>query len=63
MGGVRIDKDARVINAKGQPIKGLYAAGEVTGVVHGTNRLGGNAYTDIIVFGRIAGRGAAIESF
>ena len=40
-------------------IPGLWAAGEVTGVTHGTNRLGGNAYTDIIVFGRIAGEAAA----
>ena len=38
------------------------AAGEVTGTTHGTNRLGGNAYTDIMVFGRIAGDGAAAEA-
>ncbi|RBP50359.1 FAD binding domain-containing protein, partial [Sutterella wadsworthensis] len=43
----------------GKVIPGLWAAGEVTGVTHGTNRLGGNAYTDIIVFGRIAGKAAA----
>ena len=43
----------------GKAIPGLWAAGEVTGVTHGTNRLGGNAYTDIIVFGRIAGKAAA----
>ncbi|HAI61396.1 MAG TPA: hypothetical protein DCM19_06020, partial [Parasutterella excrementihominis] len=45
-----------------KPIPGLFAAGEVTGTTHGTNRLGGNAYTDIMVFGRIAGDGAAAEA-
>lgn len=59
MGGVRINEKAQALNDKGQPIPGLWAAGEVTGVTHGTNRLGGNAYTDIIVFGRIAGAQAA----
>mgnify|MGYP002411793766 CR=1 FL=1 len=43
----------------GEIIPGLYAAGEVTGGIHGTNRLGGNAIADIIVFGRIAGGNAA----
>lgn len=55
MGGVRINTKAQALTASGRPIPGLYAAGEITGVTHGTNRLGGNAYTDIIVFGRIAG--------
>lgn len=55
MGGVQIDTSARVLNAEGQPIEGLYAAGEITGVVHGGNRLGGNALVDFTVFGRIAG--------
>lgn len=55
MGGLKIDTSARVINKEGNPIPGLYAAGEVTGGIHGTNRLGGNAITDIVVFGRIAG--------
>ncbi|MDO4937104.1 MAG: flavocytochrome c, partial [Sutterellaceae bacterium] len=59
MGGVRINEKAQALTAKGQVIPGLWAAGEVTGVTHGTNRLGGNAYTDIIVFGRIAGKAAA----
>ena len=59
MGGVRINEKAQALTAKGQVIPGLWAAGEVTGVTHGTNRLGGNAYTDIIVFGRIAGAAAA----
>ncbi len=59
MGGVRINGKAQALDKNGNPIPGLWAAGEVTGVTHGTNRLGGNAYTDIIVFGRIAGKGAA----
>ncbi|MFL8952488.1 flavocytochrome c [Helcococcus kunzii] len=59
MGGVKIDTKAQVLNKEGQPIKGLFAAGEVTGGVHGGNRLGGNAVTDIIVFGGIAGESAA----
>ena len=59
MGGVRINEKAQALTAEGKAIPGLWAAGEVTGVTHGTNRLGGNAYTDIIVFGRIAGKAAA----
>jgi fumarate reductase flavoprotein subunit len=42
-------------------IPGLYAAGEVTGGIHGSNRIGGNAIADIFTFGRIAGEGAASE--
>ena len=56
MGGVIIDENARVINTKGEVIKGLYGAGEVTGDIHGTNRLGSDAIADITVFGRIAGQ-------
>lgn len=59
MGGVRINEKAQALTAESKAIPGLWAAGEVTGVTHGTNRLGGNAYTDIIVFGRIAGKAAA----
>ncbi len=59
MGGVRINERAQALTKEGKVIPGLWAAGEVTGVTHGTNRLGGNAYTDIIVFGRIAGEAAA----
>lgn len=59
MGGVRINEKAEALTAEGKVIPGLWAAGEVTGVTHGTNRLGGNAYTDIVVFGRIAGEAAA----
>lgn len=56
MGGVKIDENARVINTKGEIIKGLYGAGEVTGDIHGTNRLGSDAIADITVFGIIAGQ-------
>ncbi|HBZ57998.1 MAG TPA: flavocytochrome c [Sutterella sp.] len=59
MGGVRINTKAEVENFLGQVIPGFYAAGEVTGGVHGANRLGGNAQADIIVNGRIAGQQAA----
>jgi fumarate reductase flavoprotein subunit len=61
MGGVVIDTEARVISPAGAPIPGFYAAGEVTGGVHGGNRLGGNALADIVTYGRIAGRNAARE--
>lgn len=59
MGGVVINEDTQVLDEAGDPIPGLYAAGEVTGDIHGTNRLGGNALTDINVFGIIAGKAAA----
>ncbi|MDO4773068.1 MAG: flavocytochrome c [Bacillota bacterium] len=59
MGGLRIDENARVLDKDGNPIAGLYAAGEVTGGIHGANRLGGNALADIFTFGRIAGYNAA----
>lgn len=55
MGGVCIDTHARCLDRRGQVIPGLFAAGEVTGGIHGTNRVGGNAIADIFVFGRIAG--------
>ena len=61
MGGIQIDTDAHVLNAEGSIVPGLYAAGEVTSGIHGNNRLGGNAYPDIITFGRIAGTNAAAE--
>ena len=51
-----INEKAEVLNDKGEAIPGLYAAGELTGVIQGKNRLGGNAITDIITFGRIAGK-------
>lgn len=56
MGGIKINDQAQVLDTNGEVIPGLFAAGEVVGGVHGTNRLGGNAITDIIVFGRIAGQ-------
>ena len=59
MGGVVIDTDCRVIDTDGNIIAGLYAAGEVTGGIHGANRLGGNALADTVVFGRIAGASAS----
>ncbi len=55
MGGVTIDTEARVLDEEGQAIAGLYAAGEVTGGIHGANRLGGNAVVDTVVFGKLAG--------
>ncbi len=58
MGGVKINTAAQVINTEGRPIPGLFAAGEVTGGVHGGNRLGGNAVADIVIFGRIAAESA-----
>lgn len=59
MGGIHINEKAETLNEAGNVIKGLYAAGEVTGGIHGNNRLGGNALADIIVFGRTAGVNAA----
>lgn len=59
MGGVKIDTETHVLSTEGTPIPGLYAAGEVTGGLHAGNRLGGNAMTDFLVFGRIAGENAA----
>ena len=59
MGGVKINTAAEVLTEAGEAIPGLYAAGEVTGGVHGANRLGGNAVADIIVYGRIAAQSAA----
>lgn len=60
MGGIKINTNAEVVNKDGKPIPGLFAAGEVTGGVHGGNRLGGNALADIITYGRTAGKNAAI---
>ena len=59
MGGLVINTSAEVLTASGEAIPGLFAAGEVTGGVHGANRLGGNAVADIVVFGRIAAQSAA----
>lgn len=61
MGGLSIDTGAHVLDTQGNPIPGLYAAGEVTGGIHGGNRLGGNAVADCLTFGRIADTNAAAE--
>lgn len=59
MGGLNINVNTEVLNTDGEVISGLYAAGEVVGGIHGSNRLGGNALTDIVVFGHEAGKQAA----
>ena len=58
MGGLKINTDTQVIGKDGKPIPGFFAAGEVTGGVHGKNRLGGNSISETITFGRIAGANA-----
>ena len=59
MGGVKVDVNTHVLDKNGEIINGLYAAGEITGGIHGTNRVGGNAIPDALAFGRIAGEQAA----
>ena len=59
MGGLKINTEAEVMSKEGKPIPGFFAAGEVTGGVHGANRLGGNSISETITFGRIAGENAA----
>lgn len=59
MGGIEINSKAQVMDRYQKPIPGLYAAGEVTGGVHGTNRVGGNAVAEIFTIGRMAGQNAA----
>ena len=61
-GGVQIDYNARVLNVFGRPIPGLFAAGEFVGGVHGADRLGSCATTDCLVFGRLAGKNAALHA-
>lgn len=61
MGGLRINPKAQVVDIFGEVIPRLYAAGEVAGGVHGSNRLGSNAIPDCVVFGRVAGTNAAKE--
>ena len=61
MGGIRVDADMHVLRTDDTPVPGLFAAGEVTGGIHGANRLGGNGVADIVVNGKIAGRGAAMK--
>ena len=59
MGGLSVNTLTQVLKADGTPIPGLYAAGEVTGGLHGANRLGGNGVADIVVNGKLAGEAAA----
>ena len=59
MGGLRVGPDAAVMGVDGAPLPRLWAAGEVTGGLHGRNRLGGNSLAECTVFGRIAGSAAA----
>ena len=59
MGGLKIDTNTEVLDTDDNAIPGLFAAGEITGGVHGANRLGGNAVADFTVFGRIAGKAAS----
>jgi succinate dehydrogenase/fumarate reductase flavoprotein subunit len=61
MGGIQINKNAQVIGLSKQPIKHLYAAGEVTGGIHGACRLGSCAIIDCLVFGRLAGKNVALN--
>ena len=60
MGGIKINSDSEVMDFDGKIIRGLFAAGEVTGGIHGASRLGSCSITDCLVFGRIAGRNAAL---
>ena len=56
MGGIAVSADGSVLQEDGAPIQGLYAAGEVIGGLHGKNRLGGNALSECVVFGRVIGK-------
>ena len=62
MGGVAVDVDRHVLDENGKPVEGLYAAGEVTGGIHGGNRLGGNAITEIFVSGRTAAKAVTADN-
>jgi succinate dehydrogenase/fumarate reductase flavoprotein subunit len=59
MGGMKINADAEGMGEGDKVIKGIYAAGEAAGGIHGNNRLGGNSLLDCVVFGRVSGRSAA----
>ena len=59
MGGVKIDVKNQALGADDKPVPGLYAAGEVSGGIHGNNRIGGNAVCDIVVFGKNVGESVA----
>ena len=62
MGGIHIDPECRVLDEAGSPVEGLYAAGEVTGGIHGANRLGGNAVVETVVFGKLAAETIAADA-
>ena len=59
MGGIQINENAQVMHLDGYPIRNLYAAGEITGGIHGGDRLGSCATLDCLLFGRVAGRSVA----
>jgi len=59
LGGVRVDASARALSAAATPVPGLFVAGEAAGGIHGRNRIAGNGLLESVVFGRLAGRGAA----
>jgi succinate dehydrogenase/fumarate reductase flavoprotein subunit len=63
MGGLAIDEVGRVLRegGGGEVVPGLYAAGEVSGGLHGRNRLGGNSLLECVVFGRLAGQQVAAQ--
>ncbi|MBR1558612.1 MAG: FAD-dependent oxidoreductase [Clostridia bacterium] len=62
MGGLKVDTERHVLDADGAAIPGLYAAGEVTGGIHGGNRLGGNAIVEIFVSGRTAAKAVTADN-
>lgn len=62
MGGIRIDANCRALDTAGTPIKNLFACGECSGGIHGSNRLGGNAIADCMTFGRVAGAQAVMNA-
>ena len=61
LGGIKFNEKSQVLNQQNEIIKGLYAAGEVTGGLHGKNRLAGNSLLECVVFGRIAGQQSISE--
>ncbi|RLN45045.1 hypothetical protein BBJ28_00022501 [Nothophytophthora sp. Chile5] len=60
-GGVKINDNTQVLHSNGKPVAGLFAAGEVSGGLHGANRLGGNSLAECVVFGRVAAQQAVSQ--